>query len=446
MIHSHKPSIFLFREDNTLGRKGEEETKTRAPQGEELAIEYIPMDSLNSSGGGGDDEEYCSRPASGGAASIALSSFLMNGNAHRLQLLHQHDNTQQQQQPPPPPLPAFDDALPNFFDQLTRPGLPHRDHQLPFQLGGCVAGDELGVLLPPSARSTSANLTGALQLPAGLGYCSSPRQIRAGLTEEATNPPLDLATGPPKPVEGRPTSRNNNGVAPRRNPKKRTRASRRAPTTVLTTDTSNFHTMVQEFTGIPAPPFDAAATLFQRGRFDLFGTSFPGIAAGAGPSIPPSSPSYQLRPFAQRLLQSSPLPPTSSFISSTTTGDSTTAPSMELLFPLLSDDNNNINDPNNTSPSLLELGQALVKYLSSQDHEQGQEPCHHGPHSPGHLGPGGINNAIEEFRLGRQEGIQDRVRGGRDYTDAAPPSGQNGGATSRRGGGKPMESWICSSD
>ncbi|KAJ1377442.1 hypothetical protein SESBI_48898 [Sesbania bispinosa] len=40
-----------------------------------------------------------------------------------------------------------------------------------------------------------------------------------------------------------------------RNPKKRTRASRRAPTTVLTTDTSNFRAMVQEFTGIPAPPF-----------------------------------------------------------------------------------------------------------------------------------------------------------------------------------------------
>ncbi|CAJ1974118.1 unnamed protein product [Sphenostylis stenocarpa] len=40
-----------------------------------------------------------------------------------------------------------------------------------------------------------------------------------------------------------------------RNSKKRSRASRRAPTTVLTTDTTNFRSMVQEFTGIPAPPF-----------------------------------------------------------------------------------------------------------------------------------------------------------------------------------------------
>ncbi|KAJ7965698.1 VQ motif-containing protein [Quillaja saponaria] len=49
-----------------------------------------------------------------------------------------------------------------------------------------------------------------------------------------------------------------------RNPKKRTRASRRAPTTVLTTDTSNFRAMVQEFTGIPAPPFSAGGSSYSR--------------------------------------------------------------------------------------------------------------------------------------------------------------------------------------
>ncbi|KAG5098150.1 hypothetical protein JHK82_048004 [Glycine max] len=40
-----------------------------------------------------------------------------------------------------------------------------------------------------------------------------------------------------------------------RNSKKRSRASRLAPTTVLTTDTNNFRPMVQEFTGTPTPPF-----------------------------------------------------------------------------------------------------------------------------------------------------------------------------------------------
>ncbi|KAD7117533.1 hypothetical protein E3N88_04801 [Mikania micrantha] len=50
------------------------------------------------------------------------------------------------------------------------------------------------------------------------------------------------------------------------NPKKRSRASRRAPTTVLTTDTSNFRAMVQEFTGIPSPPVPNLTT-----SLDLFG-------------------------------------------------------------------------------------------------------------------------------------------------------------------------------
>ncbi|KAI4321400.1 hypothetical protein MLD38_034784 [Melastoma candidum] len=51
-----------------------------------------------------------------------------------------------------------------------------------------------------------------------------------------------------------------------KNPRKRTRASRRAPTTILTTDTENFRAMVQEFTGFPAPPFSGSRKL------DLFGS------------------------------------------------------------------------------------------------------------------------------------------------------------------------------
>ncbi|KAK9069593.1 hypothetical protein SSX86_011497 [Deinandra increscens subsp. villosa] len=61
-------------------------------------------------------------------------------------------------------------------------------------------------------------------------------------------------------------------AAAARNPKKRTRASRRAPTTVLTTDTTNFRQMVQEFTGIPNTPFSASSSSsnFSR-RLDLYG-------------------------------------------------------------------------------------------------------------------------------------------------------------------------------
>ncbi|XP_044475117.1 uncharacterized protein LOC123203025 isoform X2 [Mangifera indica] len=82
-------------------------------------------------------------------------------------------------------------------------------------------------------------------------------------------------------------------IAVVKNPKKRTRASRRAPTTVLTTDTSNFRAMVQEFTGIPAQPFSGSS--YTR-RLDLFGS---GSAIKAG-HVEPMGPLYPLRPITQK--------------------------------------------------------------------------------------------------------------------------------------------------
>lgn len=86
-----------------------------------------------------------------------------------------------------------------------------------------------------------------------------------------------------------------------KNPKKRTRASRRAPTTVLTTDTTNFRQMVQEFTGIPAGPFSGGGgggSLYSR-RLDLFST------AGSSMRTAHSDPlgafhHHPLRPSAQK--------------------------------------------------------------------------------------------------------------------------------------------------
>ncbi|XP_044470820.1 putative uncharacterized protein DDB_G0277255 [Mangifera indica] len=109
---------------------------------------------------------------------------------------------------------------------------------------------------------------------------------------------------------------NNNLV---RNPKKRSRASRRAPTTVLTTDTSNFRAMVQEFTGIPAPPFTSSA--FPRSRLDLFGSS----TSLRSSSHLDHSPPYLLRPFAQKFHS---LPPFVSPPSSTPSPSSSSSPSM----------------------------------------------------------------------------------------------------------------------
>ncbi|KAJ6843413.1 putative basic proline-rich protein-like [Iris pallida] len=80
--------------------------------------------------------------------------------------------------------------------------------------------------------------------------------------------------------------------------KKRSRASRRAPTTVLTTDTSNFRAMVQEFTGIPAPPFASSSSASP--------LHFPRSLVN-----PP--PSFLLKPFPHKFqphfLPTSPPPP-----------------------------------------------------------------------------------------------------------------------------------------
>lgn len=92
---------------------------------------------------------------------------------------------------------------------------------------------------------------------------------------------------------------NNNNNNMGRNPKKRSRASRRAPTTVLTTDTTNFRAMVQEFTGIPAPPFSSP---FPRTRLDLFGSSVSSRSLSSQMDPPlHQAPPYLLRPFAQKI-------------------------------------------------------------------------------------------------------------------------------------------------
>jgi len=88
------------------------------------------------------------------------------------------------------------------------------------------------------------------------------------------------------------TNNNINVQVGNQKPKKRSRASRRAPTTVLTTDTTNFRAMVQEFTGIPElPAFITSSHHFPKTRLDLF-TSASTI------TFPPYN---ILRPFAHKL-------------------------------------------------------------------------------------------------------------------------------------------------
>ncbi|MQM17154.1 hypothetical protein Taro_050121 [Colocasia esculenta] len=63
--------------------------------------------------------------------------------------------------------------------------------------------------------------------------------------------------------------------------RRRSRASRKAPTTVLNTDTTNFRAMVQQFTGVPTVPF--------QGRYPQMADVGAGGGAPAGEQHPPGS-------------------------------------------------------------------------------------------------------------------------------------------------------------
>ncbi|KAF5784646.1 putative VQ motif-containing protein [Helianthus annuus] len=101
--------------------------------------------------------------------------------------------------------------------------------------------------------------------------------------------------------------------ATKKNPKKRTRASRRAPTTVMTTDTTNFRQMVQEFTGIPAVPFSSSA---YSNRRDLYAGSAEPMAVRMQQPVRPSAHKIvQLQPYLNSVTASGSnfhLPPSES--------------------------------------------------------------------------------------------------------------------------------------
>ncbi|CAN8320543.1 unnamed protein product [Cochlearia groenlandica] len=105
--------------------------------------------------------------------------------------------------------------------------------------------DHSSFFLPPFSSSSSSSTT----------YLNFVNNLISGdiLVPPSPPPPLPLPL-PPKPSS-----------SSSRNPRKRTRASRRAPTTVLTTNTCNFRAMVQEFTGLPSSPFSSSTR-----RFDIF--------------------------------------------------------------------------------------------------------------------------------------------------------------------------------
>nr|XP_019704800.1 uncharacterized serine-rich protein C215.13-like [Elaeis guineensis] len=175
-------------------------------------------------------------------------------------------------QPPPPPPSSSISLSPRLN---TFPSTPPDPNPLPLSLDmawsrslppssllehSCTILDALTTTI--SSTSSSSSKTMAVAAPG-----RSPPSGSSSL-----NPSVQPPTQPARPT------------ATPRGSKKRSRASRRAPTTVLATDKSNFRAMVQEFTGFPAAPFIPSP--FSRPRFNPFHAATTASAYPFGPLAP----------------------------------------------------------------------------------------------------------------------------------------------------------------
>eukprot|EP00257_Ricinus_communis_P028331 XP_025015745.1 hybrid signal transduction histidine kinase A isoform X2 [Ricinus communis] len=254
---------------------------------------------MSSSGG---DDEYDSR------AESSISAFLNHSNNNN-PLTH----VGPMPNPPPPPPDhhhhqhqthhSMFDPLSNYFDPLSSsrppPPLTHPNSLLNLDmvwsknLRSDTNCTDLGGFIATSSSPTQQFFTNQTQT--GPTYNPS---IQIPPVQETTAPSRGPGSASASGSNGHQTN-NTTTTNIVRNPKKRSRASRRAPTTVLTTDTTNFRAMVQEFTGIPAPPFTSSP--FPRSRLDLFGTAAASSLRSVVSHLEPSHPSYLLRPFAQKI-------------------------------------------------------------------------------------------------------------------------------------------------
>lgn len=141
-----------------------------------------------------------------------------------------------------------------------------------------------------------------------------------------------------------------------KNSKKRSRASRRAPTTVLTTDTTNFRQMVQEFTGIPTTPFTGSA---YTSRFDLFST--------ASSAMKRSAHLDNLGPLNYTLIKPSTQKVQNSQFMITPSSSSSPFLSSSMLMPTTNNTTNasTFDQINNTIPCLDEMGMSHHEQVSA---------------------------------------------------------------------------------
>ncbi|CAN6247014.1 unnamed protein product [Urochloa humidicola] len=105
---------------------------------------------------------------------------------------------------------------------------------------------------------TDANMAHWASLyPAGSGGGGAPAATEATVVTTVSSPTSGGSAGSPTRAQAQPPGVEGGRVG--KPARRRSRASRRAPVTLLNTDTSNFRAMVQQFTGIPSGPYGPAA-------------------------------------------------------------------------------------------------------------------------------------------------------------------------------------------
>ncbi|CAN4106375.1 unnamed protein product [Withania somnifera] len=414
--------------------------------------------SLQSSSGCGGGEEY------DGASDSFSSAFRTQNSSSMFDPFANYFNPISRPQPPPP-APSHSYTAPNSLFNLDTDWskTPRSDH------------NNNPMLLPLCDKPASNN-----SLSFGTVVSFPPAPVEDGgsgnvsVTTAITVPPADQLI-----------------TQLVRNPKKRSRASRRAPTTVLTTDTTNFRAMVQEFTGIPAPPFTSSYCP-PISRFDLFASatnssirSAATAAASNNPLNISQPPNYLRRPFPQKIQPTPFLSPSSSSSSSSSSlmlsclANNTTSASLTttsasnstinyqlsselgLLKPKLpSGVANSVTQSSNLfskiqqNSILTSLLQSSQKYpVGSKDQEQLQMPSN----SSSQLN---IGSVIEEYSMNSAQhghllsGLPNLVSpeqasalSRNDYSIAANFHGDKVQETvANRGGEGMVESWICSAD
>ncbi|KAK7399532.1 hypothetical protein VNO78_10717 [Psophocarpus tetragonolobus] len=335
------------------------------------------MDSGNTSGSlqssSGADEEYDSR-----AQSSSFSPFLNNPPPPPSQVAPFSTANNPHPLIPPPQNHHMFDPLSNYLDPITQSSisLPNLDEISMWSKPGRSQPNQTDLvsLIPCSSSSPSPSRH-------NLAFVSS--QTRGSSGAFPTLPPesgsrglmLSVSAANNDQIQTHKANTNTN-TNPNmvRNPKKRSRASRRAPTTVLTTDTTNFRAMVQEFTGIPPPPFTSSS--FPRTRLDLFASaaatpilrSNVNVNVNVNPLDPPTPPPYLLRPFAQKLQLRSlhPFPPPSfsnsllPLTNSTTNSTSINCQQLSEHFGLVKQPLNFNNTPNTSTKYPLGNSSVLV--------------------------------------------------------------------------------------